>query len=147
MSNRKTPPATRYRITFTVRDGDNEYADWLTDEWDTEPSADEAAEYVIREHGFSMYDGHDDDRPGARFIKRALKEYKQHGFFTLSGDYRIVKDFRVRLDPEAVLQQLLEAAKTAADILASLCSDNRSDHGEEAAFNKLTAAIANAERA
>src|SRR5262245_13946581 len=45
----------------------------------------------------------------------------------------------------AAAPDLLAAANTAADILASIVSDNRSDHGEEAALNGLATAIAKAE--
>ena len=44
----------------------------------------------------------------------------------------------------AAAPELLEAANAAADILGSIVTDNKSDHGEEVALNSLAAAIAKA---
>jgi hypothetical protein len=109
---------TRYRLSFEIRDGDNEYYKDTIMDCDHEPTEEEQVKYV-----HSQYAVYDSEKELAAAWLEEWEEYQGTGCLYLGGDYRIIQDVGIEPEPsemtqlKAVHSELLEAAKENIDFL------------------------------
>ncbi len=133
-------PATRYVISYTIRDGDNEYKEIIRQQFDHNPSEEEL---VLAVAGNYCWDLTGDVK------KEVLDEWNheyvtghKNGFFTIPGDYRMVDD--IECEKEAQHRVLIivsgGVAEYAADDNVAICLidfDNEPNKEVPACFTDL----------
>lgn len=126
MSTRSTttPAKTEYTISFTIRDGDNEYEKECTDWFDHEPTEKEVIYSLV---DLLRYE----DGDLAKQQAEAWKQYQQNRHLEIPGDYRIVDDIGWEKDNTrliAAAPELLEACRIAVNALNQI-PNRRIDSG------------------
>jgi hypothetical protein len=116
---------TRYRISFQIRDGDNQYYKDTIMDCDREPTEEEQVKYVYSQYG--IYDEGEADENEAD----AWKQWQADGYLELGRDYRIIEDIGIEPEPGEMIQlkavnaELLAALK---GLSGSMCMAEEAEH-------------------
>jgi hypothetical protein len=131
MANATTPPATkRYRISFQIRDGDNEYRNDTIMDCDHEPTKEEQVGEVFLQYGVTDYVA-DSEKVAKKLKAAAWKQWQADGYLQLGRDYRIIQDVGIEPEPGEELQlkainaELLAALKGLSE---SMCMAEEIEH-------------------
>ena len=129
MANATTPSATkRYRISFQIRDGDNEYYKDTIMDCDHEPSEEEQTRHVFEQ--YAIYDSENELAAAWPEVWQQCQENNGH-LEDLGGDYRIITDIGIEPEPGEMLQlkavnaELLAALK---GLSGSMCMAEEAEH-------------------
>jgi hypothetical protein len=131
MAHAITPSATkRYRISFQIRDGDNEYCKDTIMDSDHEPTEEEQVGEVFLQYGVTDYVAYS-EKVAKKLKAAAWKQSQDDGFLELGGDYRIIEDIGIEPEPGEMIQlkavnaELLAALK---DLSESMCMAEEAEH-------------------
>lgn len=123
MAHATTPSAIkRYRISFQIRDGDNEYYNDTVMDCDHEPTEEEQVKHV-----FEQYATFDSEKELAARWPEAWQTYKDGGYLEdLGRDYRHISDIGIEPEPSEIIQlkavnaELLAACKAFVNTIAEV---------------------------
>ena len=80
-------PTQKYVISYSIRDGENEYADSQTVHFPSEPTLEQIIHALIE-----AFTCEDDEQVLAEEKTNAWAWYEKNGYLELPGDYRLIDD-------------------------------------------------------
>ena len=115
MASATTPSVTkRYRISFQIRDGDNEYYKDTIMDSDHEPTEEEQVGEVFLQYGVTDYVAYSENV--AKKLKAAAwKQWQEDGYLELGRDYRIIQDIGIEPETERLDRELATAGQNLFD--------------------------------
>ena len=143
-----SPALQQYRISFQIRDGDNEYYKDIIMDCDHEPTEAEQVGEVFLQYGITDYVAYS-EKVAKKLKAAAWKQYQDDGFLELGRDYRIIADIGIEPEPDDIKQikavnaELLSALQAA---FVYICENNQDSSGDRPeTFEKIQSALAKAE--